>query len=65
MENKKDKFNGWGVRADILEIFKKQRRKLVAGVLAGSSIEFYDYLLTATVAALVWPFVFAPPEAGL
>jgi len=53
MENKKDKFNGWGVRADILEIFKKQRRKLVAGVLAGSSIEFYDYLLTATVAALV------------
>ena len=48
-----------------VDSLKKHKAMILGGVLAGSSIEFYDYLLTATVAALIWPRVFAPPEAGL
>jgi len=48
-----------------VDSLKKHKAMILGGVLAGSSIEFYIYLLTATVAALIWPRVFAHPEAGL
>lgn len=54
-----------GIKAETFELLKKQRSRLVLGILAGSSIEFYDYLLTATIAALIWPLIFVPPGSGL
>lgn len=34
---------------------------LTFGVLIGSIIEQYDFLVTGTVAALIWPHVFFGP----
>lgn len=40
-------------------------RFLTFGVVIGSIIEQYDFLVTGTVAALIWPHVFFPPGASL
>ena len=35
------------------------------GVIIGSLVEQYDFLVTGTVAALIWPQVFFPKETSL
>ena len=43
----------------------KSHRKLLAAGLIGSSIEWYDFFLYGTAAALVFPHVFFPNSSAL
>jgi len=44
---------------------KKARRRAAASSLVGTSIEWYDYYLYGTAAALVFPTVFFPEDEGV
>ncbi len=49
-----------GSTATVVAGAKPPMRRIAAACLVGSAIEFYDFLIYGTAAALVFPFVFFP-----